>query len=200
MGFVYDLPFLKDSSQLPGKLLGGWQLNGIYADIFGHAVLHRRHEQCAELPGLRLASSSTSMAIRSRSARWAQAAPRPYYDKSLFSQPTGTRVSRASALRPQPVPPAAGLEPRPLAIQAIQSERADSAGVSRRGRQRLQPHELGRAGDDLHGEQLPAVHSGKRRGRHQYSGRAASTARLSGSVLAGLQLVWGNQTASEPPL
>lgn len=31
MGFVYDLPFLKENSDLTGRLLGGWQLNGIYA-------------------------------------------------------------------------------------------------------------------------------------------------------------------------
>ena len=31
IGFVYELPFLKDSEQSAGKLLGGWQLNGIFA-------------------------------------------------------------------------------------------------------------------------------------------------------------------------
>src|SRR5262245_22988366 len=35
MGFVYDLPFLKANNTTAGSLLGGWQLNGIFAMFSG---------------------------------------------------------------------------------------------------------------------------------------------------------------------
>ena len=35
MGFVYELPFLKDNTQSLGKILGGWQVNGIQANYSG---------------------------------------------------------------------------------------------------------------------------------------------------------------------
>ena len=35
IGFLYQLPFLKDRSNLMGKLLGGWQVNGIQANYSG---------------------------------------------------------------------------------------------------------------------------------------------------------------------
>src|SRR5262249_12442967 len=35
VGVVYDLPFLKKNTDLTSKLLGGWQLNGIFAKFSG---------------------------------------------------------------------------------------------------------------------------------------------------------------------
>src|SRR5262249_802992 len=89
MGFVYELPFFKDTSHLTGKLLGGGQLNGIYAP----------------LSGPRLGMGGTNNALNCAGGGGplinVNGDPKPagkvgssttetYYDKSLFSQPTGT--------------------------------------------------------------------------------------------------------------
>ncbi|NTU51709.1 MAG: hypothetical protein HGA94_04635, partial [Candidatus Aminicenantes bacterium] len=37
LGFLYELPFLKDDKSALGKILGGWQLNGIVSMSSGSA-------------------------------------------------------------------------------------------------------------------------------------------------------------------
>ncbi len=89
MGFLYALPFLKDNSHTTGKLLGGWQLNGIFAKYSGtpYSIGGTNNalncQGCGSVfinvngdpkPAGKVGSSTTDT----------------YYDKSLFSQPTGT--------------------------------------------------------------------------------------------------------------
>jgi hypothetical protein len=90
MGFVYELPFLKDAGSTPGKLFGGWQLNGIFAKYSGTPFSIGGSNTALNCP------SCGSILIN------ASGDPKPvgkvgsdtetYFDKSLFSQPTGTGV------------------------------------------------------------------------------------------------------------
>ncbi len=107
MGFLYSLPFLSKNTDLTGKLLGGWQLNGIFATYSGtpYAIggsnTALNCQGCGSIfinvngdpkPVGKVGSSTTET----------------YYDKSLFSQPTGTAktgfgTSRRNQFRRPPV-------------------------------------------------------------------------------------------------
>jgi Carboxypeptidase regulatory-like domain/TonB dependent receptor len=86
MGFVYELPFLKKSSTTSGKLLSGWQINGIFAAYSGTPFSIGGTNDPLDCPGCGSIFINVS------------GDPEPvgkvgssetYYDKSLFSQPTG---------------------------------------------------------------------------------------------------------------
>jgi hypothetical protein len=89
IGFLYELPFLKDRSNLVGKLLGGWQVNGIQANYSGrpfgiggtNAALN-----CASCGGALINVSRDPKA----SGKVGSGSTTPWYDISLFSQPSGT--------------------------------------------------------------------------------------------------------------
>lgn len=89
MGFVYDLPFLKDNSNLTGRLLGGWQLNGIYAwysgTPFGIGGTNNALN-CVGCGGALINVNGTPKT----SGKVGSGTTTTWYDKSLFSQPTGT--------------------------------------------------------------------------------------------------------------
>lgn len=87
IGFVYDLPILKGRNDLTGKILGGWQVNGIHAWYSGTPYS--------------IGGSNTALNCVSCGSVLINFTgdPKPvggvgstetYYDKSLFSQPTGT--------------------------------------------------------------------------------------------------------------
>ena len=101
-----------------GTILGGWQVNGIVRVVLRHAVLDQRHQQRAELPGLRLDLHQRVRAIRSRPATSGRRT-RPWYDKSAVLAADGHRQERLRDLRAQPVPPAGGVEPGPVAVQGV---------------------------------------------------------------------------------
>lgn len=89
MGFVYDLPFLKGNNDLLGKTLGGWQLNGIYAWYSGTPFSiggTNNALNCASCGSVFTNVSSTPKT----SGKVGSGSTTPWYDPSLFSQPTGT--------------------------------------------------------------------------------------------------------------
>ena len=94
MGFVYELPFAKNSNSILGQHREELADQRHRRRVLRHAVLDHRHEPAAQLPGLRQGTfiRSTCRAIPSRPARPARATE-PWYDKSLFSQPTGANVA-----------------------------------------------------------------------------------------------------------
>ena len=53
MGWVYELPFLKNRNDALGTILGGWQLNGVAAWFTGTPDPIWRHEQRHGVSGLR---------------------------------------------------------------------------------------------------------------------------------------------------
>jgi len=88
MGFLYQLPFLKDSSNLMGKLLGGWQLNGIYAHYSGtpYSIGGTNNAlNCPSCGSIRINLSGDPKPV----GKVGSSTTETYYDKSLFSQPTG---------------------------------------------------------------------------------------------------------------
>src|SRR5215510_2968378 len=88
MGFVYELPFLKKNSDLTSKLLGGLQLNGIYAIYSGtpFGIGGTNNDlNCAGCGGALINVNGDPKPIGQVGS-----ATETYYDKSLFSQPTGT--------------------------------------------------------------------------------------------------------------
>ncbi len=88
MGFVYELPFLKKNSDLTSKLLGGWQLNGIFAKYSGtpFGIGGTNNDlNCAGCGGALINVNGDPKPV----GKVGSSATETYYDKSLFSQPTG---------------------------------------------------------------------------------------------------------------
>ncbi|MBS1810414.1 MAG: TonB-dependent receptor [Acidobacteria bacterium] len=92
MGFVYDLPFLKDNNNLAGRLLGGWQVNGIYAWYSGTPFSiggTNNALNCVSCGSVLTSVSSTPKT----SGKVGSSTTTTWYDKTLFSQPTGTTAA-----------------------------------------------------------------------------------------------------------
>ncbi len=107
MGFVYDLPFLRDNSHLSGKLLGGWQLNGIFAAYSGtpYSIGGTNNTlNCQGCGSIFINFSGDPEPV----GKVGSGSTQPYYDKSLFAQPTGLGqagfgTSRRNQFRRPPV-------------------------------------------------------------------------------------------------
>jgi hypothetical protein len=88
MGFVYELPFLKTDTTAIGKLLGGWQVNGVYSHFSGAPFDIGGSNPPLNCPGC----GSTLINVNGDPKPVGKIGSRStetYYDKSLFSQPTG---------------------------------------------------------------------------------------------------------------
>jgi hypothetical protein len=91
MGFLYDLPLLKDNSKTAGSLLGGWQLSGIFSKFSGTPFSIGGSNTAMNCPGcgsilINYNGDPAPLGNVGSSAK-------TYYDKSLFSQPTGVDVA-----------------------------------------------------------------------------------------------------------
>jgi hypothetical protein len=92
MGFVYNLPFLKDASNFTGKVLGGWSLNGIYAIYSGtpYSIGGTNNDlNCQGCGSVFINVNGDPKPVGKVGAYTTQT----YYDKSLFSQPAGQTVA-----------------------------------------------------------------------------------------------------------
>ena len=93
LGFLYELPFFKSSEGALKNILGGWQLNGIGSWYSGTPYSIGGTNNALNCQGcgsvLHQLQRRQARADRQRSGR----APETYYDKSLFSQPTGLDVN-----------------------------------------------------------------------------------------------------------
>jgi outer membrane receptor protein involved in Fe transport len=88
MGFLYELPFLKAASGR-GKFLGGWQLNGIFGAYSGtpYAIGGTNNAMnCQGCGSIYINVSGDPEPV----GKVGSGTTQTYYDKSLFSQPTGT--------------------------------------------------------------------------------------------------------------
>ena len=89
MGFLYALPFLKDGSKMTGKLLGGWQLNGIFAKYSGTPYSIGGSNTALNCPSC--GSILTNFSGDPKPVgKVGSSTTETYYDKSLFAQPTGS--------------------------------------------------------------------------------------------------------------
>jgi hypothetical protein len=87
MGFVYELPFLKKASSTSGKLLGGWQINGIFATYSGTPYSIGGINNPLNCPGC--GSILINVSGDPKPMGKVGSSTETYYDASLFSQPTG---------------------------------------------------------------------------------------------------------------
>ncbi len=89
MGWVYELPFLKSySGQTLGKLLGGWQVNGIFGAYSGTPFSITGSNTAMDCQGC--GSILINVSGKPKRTGKVGSSTEPYYDKSQFSQPTGT--------------------------------------------------------------------------------------------------------------
>lgn len=107
MGFLYELPFLKNAANTSGKLLGGWQLNGILAKYSGTPYNiggTNNNLNCASCGSVLINISGDPEPVGTVGSSTTET----YYDKSLFSQPIGVGkdgfgISRRNQFRRPPV-------------------------------------------------------------------------------------------------
>ncbi|NWG14008.1 MAG: TonB-dependent receptor [Acidobacteria bacterium] len=89
MGFVYELPFLRTDTSAKGIVLGGWQLNGIFAKYSGTPYSiggSNTALNCQGCGSILINVSGDPEPI----GKVGSGSRDRYYDVSLFSQPTGT--------------------------------------------------------------------------------------------------------------
>jgi hypothetical protein len=90
MGFVYALPWLQDSTSVAGTILGGWQVNGIFAAYSGtpYSIGGTNNAlNCQGCGSIRLDVSQDP-----EPAGAAGSATEAYYPVEIFSQPSGVGV------------------------------------------------------------------------------------------------------------
>ena len=94
LGWVYELPFLKEAKGATGTLLGGWQINGVFAAFSGTPFSIGGSNNAMACQGC-----GSILINYSGSEPKATGSPDPgtwtstLYDKSLFSQPSGLDVA-----------------------------------------------------------------------------------------------------------
>jgi hypothetical protein len=91
MGWVYELPFLKGRTDAMGTILGGWQVNGIWAWFTGtpYAIGGTNNAMACQGCGSIYINYSGDPEAIGDPTDFTQ----PYYDKSKFSQPSGLDVA-----------------------------------------------------------------------------------------------------------
>ncbi|MGE0128074.1 MAG: TonB-dependent receptor [Blastocatellales bacterium] len=85
MGFVYDLPFLKDNSDLTGRVLGGWQLNGIWAWYSGTPFSIGGANNNLNCPSCGSVLINVNGDTPKTSGKVGSGSTTPWYDTSLFT-------------------------------------------------------------------------------------------------------------------
>ena len=87
MGFVYALPWLQDSQSLAGTLLGGWQVNGIFAAYSGTPYSIGGTNNALNCPSCGSIRVNVNGDIEPTGT--SGSATEDYYPRELFSQPSG---------------------------------------------------------------------------------------------------------------
>jgi hypothetical protein len=99
MGFVYELPFAKNSKGVLGKIVKNWQLNGVGAAYSGTPFTLPGVNPELNCPacGTGTSASGSFITINVQGDPKPSGTPGsntvPWYDKSLFSQPTGANIA-----------------------------------------------------------------------------------------------------------
>ncbi len=88
MGFAYQLPFLKDDTTAAGTILGGWQVNGTFGMYSGtpFSISGSNNQLNCVSCGSVLINVSGDPKVGGSAGSTTEA----WYDKSIFTQPTGT--------------------------------------------------------------------------------------------------------------
>jgi len=91
MGFVYELPFAKNSKSGLAQIVKNWQINGIGSAYSGTPFSINGSNPVLNCPGC--GSVLINVQGDPSSTGTAGSSTDPWYDKSLFSQPTGLDVA-----------------------------------------------------------------------------------------------------------
>ena len=91
MGFVYELPFAKNSNNILGALVKNWQINGIGSAYSGTPFTVNGTNPGLNCPGCGLVVINVNGDPKPTGS--AGSSTEPWYDKSLFSQPTGANAA-----------------------------------------------------------------------------------------------------------
>ncbi len=97
LGWVYELPFMRDAKGASGALLGGWQVNGVFA-AFSGAPFNiggtNNDMACTGCGSIRINYAGSSPTSISGPGDFSNGySSGTYYDKSQFSQPSGLTVA-----------------------------------------------------------------------------------------------------------
>jgi len=100
LAWVYELPFLKQRTDAVGTILGGWQVNGIFAAFTGtpYSIGGTNNAMACQGCGSILINYSGDPNVIGEAGRLPPAGTTDYsaytyYDKTLFSQPSGLDVA-----------------------------------------------------------------------------------------------------------
>jgi hypothetical protein len=87
LGFAYELPFLREDTTTLGKVLGGWQVNGVFAAYSGTPYSISGSNPAMNCVGC--GSVFINVSGDPSPSGSVGSTTEAYYDKSIFSQPTG---------------------------------------------------------------------------------------------------------------
>jgi hypothetical protein len=94
LGFLYELPFAKNSKSVLGRIVQNWQLNGIGAAYSGTPFSITGTNGALNCPGCgRGDFLLINVQGDPKPTGTPGSAEEPWYDKSLFSQPSGANVA-----------------------------------------------------------------------------------------------------------
>jgi hypothetical protein len=93
LGFVYELPFAKDSKSFLGRIVQGWQINGIGAAYSGTPFTITGTNTAVNCPGC--GTITINVQGDPSPTGTPGSASEPWYDRTLFSQPTGINAGDA---------------------------------------------------------------------------------------------------------
>lgn len=87
LGYVYELPFLRDNDTALGKVLGGWQINGIFAAFSGTPYSIGGTNNALNCQGC--GSIFINVSQDPKPVGTAGSSTEAYYPVEIFSQPSG---------------------------------------------------------------------------------------------------------------
>jgi len=91
MGAIYDLPFMKNATDVIGRIVQGWQVNGVFGAFSGTPYSiggSNTALNCPSCGSIRINISGDPNPVGAVGS-----STQPYYDPSIFSQPTGVGVA-----------------------------------------------------------------------------------------------------------
>jgi hypothetical protein len=91
MGFIYELPFMKQSTGTMGRVVQGWQVNGIFAAFSGTPYSIGASNPALNCPGC--GSIFINVAQDPKAAGAVGSSTAPYYPVEIFTQPTEVSVA-----------------------------------------------------------------------------------------------------------
>ena len=148
MGFLYELPFAKQSTSFLGRLVQNWQLNGIFAAYSGTPFQITGTNPAANCPGC--GTINDQRAGRPLAHRHGRLPHRGLVRQvALLAAHRDELRVRLRHQRAQPIPESGHLERGPRAVPLVPGG-PPAAGDPHRGQQRVQPHQLGPAEPRVH--------------------------------------------------